>query len=468
MSSPSELGPQRRTEAEPDFQTRLIAPARRLHDNAVIGADVNDVVVRLLLFNNYILDSTRLLEIPQLVSAFGADGLIELLQRGVLQIRCEPLVVGQIGQTTILREDNGLLPPCCYAFRYVKVAKYEDYIHRCLQPLHTIPGLKHKVILRLKRAIVSSLVRLPAGFFDSIQGEMTEEFRASPSLLRAAFDLELGRRFGTDVANIPIKFRFDEIGPGDFRVESDLSINLNISINEVHNIGMAAGFAVATLVQRLAEMKTFSALTGFSETDVALARSKFEFLARAIIPDVQERRFTRVMQLSGFPDFRLEWNERTVNVHKLLDVRDSDECRVFREWLRSTDILSDKQISDLVAGLRAKLGTMANNLSGKAFRFLASSAIAVYGGLPSLIAGFIDSFIVDKVFPKKGIISFVSRQYPSIFEYPKESLLSGEATLVSGINQRDRQMRSELTSSACSVDNLSIKRADGPVGSGAV
>ena len=439
MPFPAEIAPQSRIDVEPDFQTRLIAPARRLHDNVVIGADVNDVVVRVLLFNNYILDSTRLLEIPQLVSAFGADGLIELLQRGVLQIRCEPLVVGQIGQTTILREENGLLPPCCYAFRYVKVAQYEDYIHRCLQPLHTIPGLKHKAILRLKRAIVSSLVRVPAGFADSIQSEMTEQFRASPSLVRAAFDLELGRRFGTEVANIPIKFRFDEIGLGDFRVESDLAMNLNVSINEVHNIGMAAGFAVATLVQRLAEMKTFSALTGFSETDVALAQAKFNFLARAVIPDMQERRFSRVMQLCGFPDFRLEWNERTVNVHKLLDVRDSDECLVFREWLRSTDTRSDKEIQDVIAGLRAKLGTMANNASGKVFRFLASAVIGKYGVFPSLITGFIDSFIIDRLFPKKGIISFVSRQYPSIFEYPKESLLSGEATLVSGVHQRDKE-----------------------------
>jgi hypothetical protein len=419
-----------------------MAPARRLHDNVVIGADVNDVVVRLLLFNNYILDSTRLLEIPQLVSAFGAEGLIELLQRGILQIRCEPLIVGQIGQTTILREENGLLPPCCYAFRYVKIAQYEDYIHRCLQSLHAIPGLKHKTILRLKRAIVSSLVRVPDGFADLIQSEMTEWFRASPSLVRAAFDLELGRRFGTKVADIPIKFRLDEIGPSDFRVESDLSMNLNVSIDEVHNIGMAAGFAVATLVQRLAEMRTFSALTGFSETDVALAQAKFDFLARAIIPDTEERRFSRVMQLSGFPDFRLEWNERSVNIHKLLEVRDSDECRVFREWLRSTDTLSDKEIQDVTAGLRARLGTMANNTPGKAFRFLASAVIGIYGVLPSLIAGLIDSFIVDRLFPQKGIISFLSRQYPSIFEYPKESLLSGEATVVSEVHQPDNDLQS--------------------------
>lgn len=109
MSSPSEFALQRRIEAEPDFQTRLMAPAVRVHENVVVGADVSDVVIRILLFNNYILDSTRLLEIPQLVSAFGADGLIELLQRGILQIRCEPLVVGQIGQTTILREENGFV-----------------------------------------------------------------------------------------------------------------------------------------------------------------------------------------------------------------------------------------------------------------------------------------------------------------------------------------------------------------------
>src|SRR5579872_2261615 len=146
MSSAPEIR-EKMPRLQPDFQTRLIAPARRLQGNRVIGVEVSDVVLRILLFETYILDSARLLEIPHLVSAFGVDGLIEFLRRGILQIRCEPLMVSQIGQSGIVREQSALLPLGSYAFRYVQIADYENFIHRCLQPLHDISGNKHKSIL---------------------------------------------------------------------------------------------------------------------------------------------------------------------------------------------------------------------------------------------------------------------------------------------------------------------------------
>lgn len=372
-----------------------------------------------MLFETYILDSARLLEIPSFVATFGVDGVIEMLTRGVLQIRCEPLVIGQIGQTATVREPDELLPPCSYAFRFVQIAEYEDFVHRCLQPLHGMSGIKHKSILRLKRTIASNLIRVPYGLRDQMQAAGNEELRNSPSLFRNAVNLELARRFGPGSVKIPIVLRLEEIAPGDFRFESDVAAKFNASAEDVHSIGMTAGFAVFRLTQRLSEMEAYSALTGFSPEDITLAQAKFNYVASAIDPHSQERRLQRVLELAALPEFRLEWGERVINVDKLLKIRDSDECRAFREWLRSTDHLSDQEVRQQVSNLRNSIGSLANSVPGKILRFLVSSAMGIAGPLNGTVAGIIDTFIIERLFPKRGIVSFISSDYPSLFEYPK-------------------------------------------------
>lgn len=404
---------------EPNFQTRLVAPAARGERGNVTGVEIGDVVARLLLFETYILDSVRLREIPHLLSAFSADGLRELISSRALQIRCEPLMVAQIGQSRYgADKDRPVLPSGSYRFSVVRIAEFNKFIHRCMEPFHQIAGLPHKSIVRLKSTVASNLVRLPEGVQNLIQQEINQELRRSPALFRVAVDMEVKRRFGSDSLEIPISARLEEISNGDFRFETDLSSKLNISHEDVHVLGQAAGFGIGCLTQRLSEMRIHSALTGFSEVDTALAESKFGYVANAIAPRSQERRFERVVQLSGFPDIRLEWGERVINVDKLLKVRESDECRVFRDWLRSSDEVSDGDLQAMISNLRAKLGLRATSTSGKVIRFMASTGAGLLGALPGAIAGVIDSFIVEKLFPTKGISTFINDQYPSIFEYP--------------------------------------------------
>ena len=403
---------------DPDFQTRLISPARRIRNGVVTGAEINDVLHRLLLFETYILDSARLLEIPSFVAAFGVDGVVEMLNLGVLQISCEPLAISQIGQTAMVREQHDLLPQCSYAFRFIQIAEYEDFLHRCLQPLHELPGIKHKSILRLKRAIASNLVRVPLGLRDKMQSAGNEELRNSSSLFRSAVNLELKRRFGPGAVKMPITLRLEETAPGDFRFESDIKAKFNLSAEDVHSVGVTAGFAVFRLTQRLSEMEAYSALTGFSPEDITLAQAKFGFVATAVDPHAQECRLQRVLDLAGLPEFNMAWGERIINVDKLIALRNSDDCRALREWLRSTDRLSDEEVQGQISNLRNSIGSFATSVPGKMLRFLVSSGIGIAGPLSGALAGVIDTFIVERLFPKRGIVSFICNDYPSLFEYP--------------------------------------------------
>ena len=388
------------------------------------AVEISDIVTRLLLFDTYILDSLRLREVPYLVSAFSADGLRELINSRALQIRCEPLLVAQIGQSTLGSEYGPVLSSRSYRFSVLRIAKFDDFVHRCIQPFHEMAGLPHKTILRLKSTIAENLVRIPEGLENIIQKETNQELRTNPTLFRAAVNLELKRRFGPDVLELPLTPGLYEERSGDFRFETDIGDKLNVSIDNLHNIGQAAGFAVGTLPQRLAEMRGHSALTGFSDVDTELAEKKLGLIAFAFAPQTEEQRFRRVVRLSGFPEIRPEWGERVIDVDKLLKVRESDECRAFRTWLRSTDAMSDKEIVDLISSFRARLGNFASSNPGKMVRFLALTAVGMADAKLGTIAGIVDTFIVEKILPKNGIVAFISDHFPSLFEYPKESIQS--------------------------------------------
>ena len=70
--------------------------------------------------------------------------------------------------------------------------------------------------------------------------------------------------------------------------------------------------------------------------------------------------------------------------------------------------------------IRSKLSSFVHGSKGKTMRFLASSGLGlvpIVGGVAGVVFGFVDSFLVDKLFPESGAVSFISHLYPSVFEH---------------------------------------------------
>jgi hypothetical protein len=79
-----------------DIRQRLIAPfASVSHPGDIISVDLAEFVLRLILFEKYIVQSVRLREFPQLLQAFGLAAVHELLASGAINILCEALTLGK-------------------------------------------------------------------------------------------------------------------------------------------------------------------------------------------------------------------------------------------------------------------------------------------------------------------------------------------------------------------------------------
>jgi hypothetical protein len=164
-------------------------------------------------------------------------------------------------------------------------------------------------------------------------------------------------------------------------------------------------------------------LTGFREDDKPLLDSKFGAVASLNGSTRREQALSRVVAIKGLPV--PEFGSTTVDVKALLKVRESDECKAFKQWLSGSDALSDKELRERVSGLGRRIRQAIHTKTGKVLRFVFSTGfnVAVGLGLPGpagIVAGLsvsaVDFFLLERLMPKDAVINFLSEGYPSLFK----------------------------------------------------
>jgi len=152
---------------------------------------------------------------------------------------------------------------------------------------------------------------------------------------------------------------------------------------------------------------------------VELFEKKPSLIWSQLDPRSQERRFDRVVTLAGFPDLSGLPAGSVISVDRLLRLRENDECRQLREWVRNIDTETDAEIERELGSVRAKLAAITGGTPGRAIRFLVSTGVGqipVVGNLAGLALSAADSFLLDRIIGKRGPATFLGRSYPSLFE----------------------------------------------------
>lgn len=372
---------------------------------------------RLLLFDTFILSSTRLREVPSLVEIFGFSGLLSLLESGALRIQCEAITMGQTGQTGILesRKKKGILPLGSYNLNVVNIAYRQNYISQCLQIVHKAPGLNLKQAIKLKRALVESLVKTPDGAGnDALQATLLDLHNTE--LLQHVTSNAVRQIAGIEIPKNEIVVTAHRLDEEDFRLESNLSKLHYFDDIQIHKILENSALAIGSLNLRIEQMRMYNAISGVIGEDLPILGRKLDFLAQDIAPQFQEQQFSRVIEIAGLPDISAD---AKIDAEKLLHVRESRECREFRHWLQGINTLSDDEIREHLISLKSQIDNLIQSGAGKFVRFLTTTAIGFIPGAGMALgpaASALDMFLADKVFSQPGPAAFINRLYPSIFE----------------------------------------------------
>jgi hypothetical protein len=395
-----------------DISRRLIGvSAIHSADFKIVDVDMTGLIRRLLLFDKYVLVSTKLEEFPHLVRYLGFEGLQELLAAKLIEIRCECFQPGQTAQTRF--EGYPTYPLFTYRLNWIDAHDRRKYIHDCLKNVHNSPGLQRKQVSKLKLAIVDAIHPLPTEERKEWGPSSQNDLLHNSKLVRASIDLAIRSR--TRQENVPFSFSLSR-GDGDtYRVSTDLGDRLHVNELEAHGIIERGLIGVVALTQALGEMKAYSALSGFRDEELPLFRHKLDFLAESASSRTKEANFRRVIDIAELPSYPPD--EGKISVEKLLKIRESAEAREFRDWLVGVGDVSDKEIRERVNGLRTIFGLKINRTVGKAMRFLITAGVGLIPNaiVPALALSAIDQFALDKILPRSGIAAFVNELYPSIF-----------------------------------------------------
>jgi hypothetical protein len=387
-----------------DLSRRLFAPvAIQRRDNRVVSVDLGAFLHRLLLFDTYILQSIWLDDLHLLSQTFAPEGLADLLQAGALKIHCHSYTVGQTGQARAdlkFADNSQRLPLGSYSFSVLVAHEQEKKIQAALAGF--TPALREE--------LAANRILMPPEFSSRVFDGFYGDIRQGPRVLESAVKLELRKQ---GIKPKGVRLQIEEVAPEDFRVESNLEDTYGLSPETAHRILERSLLALVDLNKRFAEMTTYSALSGIREDDRPLLQGKLAVVADLVGSSNRETEFNRVVTLTGVPV--PSFGSVRIDAQKLLKARESDECRAFRDWLRASDSLSDEQIDDRLKGLKSRISEFLNSTVGKAVRFVVSNGLSLGNPAIALAASAVDSFIVERLAPKDGVVSFLSETYPSLF-----------------------------------------------------
>lgn len=372
--------------------------------------DVAALLIRLLLFEKYILDTASFSDIANLVRLFGADDVLELLRSDAIELNYDTARIASWNPTS-------------------------QGIEKCVHSLFTVSVDDWPILVQEKLQLFEQLVgSIPQGKVDALRDEMSKrlipqrsdagifairqlyaDVRLNSPNLKLAINTALAKKLGTWVATGEIHVHFQEIGPDLISVDNNIGKLCSLSAEQVFDVVSAGLRAVGDLNKRIEDMQAHEALCGVRDEDFHLLDSKLNFLMANLAPQQQEHGFGRVVELSGMPAIGHAVSEGRLSLSRLLEIRDTPEYREFRRWLRTTDKMSDQDIIEQLRSLRAKLSSLSHSAMEKGLIFLFNTAIGVAHPVVGVTIGVLDTFILDRLLKKRGPAFFINKLYPSVF-----------------------------------------------------
>ncbi|MGA8937631.1 MAG: hypothetical protein WB439_00560 [Acidobacteriaceae bacterium] len=372
----------------------------------VVGIESERLLSRLLFFDEVVIDSVNLGEIPLLVKMFGREGLEELLRSDTLKLTNERCVIITDRHFSGVRK----LPMLEFEQGFAKLEDNPHNLEMNFQCLRRITGLSNAHREQLSSFITQKLVRLSSLYSENLLAQVRKDLTTNMTLLKTVL---VHKRPELNLGEITMKVH--DLGGGRQRFETNLQDKLKITAEQEHALLAEVVTGTANINQRIATMAEYQAISEFEDTEAPLLFGKVHSVVQSINPKQDEHAFLRVIELTDIPKLI---SNRRIDVEMLMNIRNTGECREFRNWLSTTDHIEEDELKRLLMGFRAKAASFISSGPGKGVRFAVNTALGLIPGYGSAVAageGLVDTFLIDKILPSSGVISFLTNTVPSVF-----------------------------------------------------
>lgn len=338
---------------------------------------------------------------------FGASGLAKLLDSNALSIQLVPHVIAESSRAMSPKP-----PASVFSFCYVTADDRRTHEENLMAgALPKISGLVGHEREMLEDALRRAVVDIPSEVGREALTALQRVIMNERPILAKALQLVSGHR-------PPPGSRFDAriLQKSFFWI--DPSWMKNLAPDKKRNLIQDTLFAAANLCLRKEKMRLHNALVGFREKDLPLLEEDLRFLRALFDADGQIETLQRVLRISGAPDVEEHLTDHFIDVDALIDVRAARETADFRAWLWKSHNASDGEIEERVRGIRNRIGRFLGSTTGKGLRWLAGVGIGAVPGLGAIAGatlGAADTFLLEKILPDSGVMTFIGDLYPSIF-----------------------------------------------------
>lgn len=387
-------------------------PGPEPEDPAVV--DFGDLVRKLILFDEIVVESHNLKEFAPLAQKFGYHGVKALLESRRLGFVRDLPLVADMGQAPFPHRRT-FLPSGSYSIHAVWARPPREFLSRQLHKVDAVPGLTSKQAQKVRQLAGACLLPAPDEVLQSAQEQISRDFETSPLGLKVAIALAMKREVELELSPLDIELRMEPLGHREWRAETNLADLTRLAPKQLHDVVGHGLAGAAGLNVRLALMRGFSALSAFQVNDLSLFEEKLEFVTRQIDPGLQDKRFDRVCEIVGLPDVSSDPRIQDVDVEKLLEITQGSEVHEFRRWLRTSSAMTDEEVADLVRPVRDAVGKAVRGPLAKAVRLATTTGVGVVVPPAGVALSVLDTFLVDKVMPYPGPTAFLSRLAQSVF-----------------------------------------------------
>lgn len=382
--------------------------------------NIGSLVEAILLFNSVYLPSSN--NIQTLINSFGAHGTLLLFSEGNLAIAGGyPSAQGTYDYLSPgFFKGRPLNKPLRYGFETIyadpshpKNPTVQQRIARDVLQTNCSISEKEKLVEQLSKSLRE---------IDPSNLRTVDDFRADISrtddLIRQLFLSTIKDELQKQkIIEDKISFSIREISDSIFEVRTNLGYHLGMKKDQLHEFLKRPFFGITGTNLQLHRMHEVGAASGLTPLQMNVISNKVDFLSKVHLDLDLRAEFTRTKEISEIPILS---NDAKVNIDGLLKLRNSDEARVFRDWLHTSSNMSNKEISELVSDWRRKLSQTLKTSNVRILRGIFSNGVGSFEPVSGTILSIFDLF-VERVLPNIGPIGFLTGEYKDFIKKQNNS-----------------------------------------------
>lgn len=380
--------------------------------------DSGGFVEAILLFDTILLPGSSIL--PSLIKILGVHGVVRLLEEGRLALAGGfPTAQGTYDYISPgFFRNRPLDRPLRYGFETIyadpnnpKNPSVEKRIANDLEGVDCDSKLRNEL-----RDQLTSTIRIIDPNSLKTSDDLRSDIARNDDLLLRLFvtcmENEISESLDTNKINISVEEVSDEV----FEITTNLDILTGLEIDALHEILKKPFFTITGTNLQLRRMRAVGAASGLLPPQARLIANRIDFTSNIHLQSDMRREFTRIREISKVPVLD---EDAKIDIEQLLKLRNSDEARVFRDWLHESPKFSDQEVEDLLAGWRLRLGEALKTKNVKVIHWLASTGLGVVEPITGIGLSALDQFL-GRFLPGMGPIGFIIGDYKRFLRSQKK------------------------------------------------